>query len=134
MQSKKYKNNITKRIPCLSHLAYPDRLAAIGLEPLELRRLKTDLIMYYKILHDLIALPANEYFNQQHYFSQTRTGGNRLIATRCNTDRFQNDFFNRCLNCYNNLPPDVVNATSLTGFKKLLSNTDLSFYLHCTYF
>ena len=68
MQSKKYKKKFTKRIPCLSHLAYPERLAAIGLEPLELRRLKTDLIMYYKILHDLIALPANLYFNQQQFF------------------------------------------------------------------
>jgi len=130
----KIQKKFTKRIPRLSHLAYPERLAAIGLEPLELRRLKTDLIMYYKILHDLIALPANVYFNQQQYFSQTRTGGNRLIVTRCNTDRFRNDFFNRCLNCYNNLPPHVVNASSLTRFKNLLSITDLSFYLYCSYF
>ena len=113
----KIQKKCNKRIPCLSHLTYPERLAAIGLEPLELRRLKTDLIMYYKILHDLIALPANDYFNQQQYISQTRTGGNRLIAAQCNTNSFQNDFFNRCVNCYNNLPLNVVNANSLLCLK-----------------
>ena len=99
-------------------MTYPERLAAIGLELLELRRLKTDLIMYYKILHDLIALPANDYFNQQQYISQTRTGGYRLIAAQCNTNSFQNDFFNRYVNCYNNLPLNVVNANSLLCFKQ----------------
>jgi len=34
----------TKRFPSLSHLSYLERLRALELEPLELRRLKFDLI------------------------------------------------------------------------------------------
>ena len=124
----------TKRIRSLSQLSYPERLAAIDLEPLELRRLKTDLVLYYKCLNNLVALPPNEYFSQQQFVSQTRTGGNRLIIPLCSTNRFKNDFFNRCLTCYNNLPFDVVNCRSISCFKKLLSSTDLSSYMHCNYF
>jgi hypothetical protein len=50
----------TKRIPLLSRLSYPERLALIDLEPLELRRLKADLVLYYKCLHNLSALSSDE--------------------------------------------------------------------------
>ena len=124
----------TRRIPSLSQLTYPERLAAINLEPLELRRLRADLLLYYKSFHDLVALPSSEYFFVSEHASQTRTGGNRLIVPLCHTNRFQNEFFNRCLKCWNNLPDTVVNASSINSFKQLLTNIDLSSYLHCSYF
>ena len=36
----KVQKRFTKRVQPLSHLSYPERLAALNLEPLELRRLK----------------------------------------------------------------------------------------------
>jgi len=56
----KVQKNFTKRIPALTNLSYPERLAAIDLEPLELRRPKSDLVLYYKCLNDLVALPNSE--------------------------------------------------------------------------
>ena len=38
------KNIFTKRIYSLSHISYPERLAAINLESIELSRLKNDLV------------------------------------------------------------------------------------------
>ena len=73
-------------------------------------------------------------FYQQLQVSQTRSGGNRLIAPLCSTNHFQKDFLNRCLDCDNNLPAHVVNANSVFSFKKLLKNTDLYVYSHCNYF
>jgi len=35
----------TKRIPSLADISYPKRLAALDLEPLELRRRKSDLVL-----------------------------------------------------------------------------------------
>ena len=130
----KVQKRFTKRIYSLSHLSYPERLAALNLEPLELRRLKNDLVLYYKCLNNLVALPSDVYFCQNLQASQTRSGGNRLIVPLCSTNHFKNDFFNRCLNCYNNLPAHVVNANSVFSFKKLLNDTDLYAYLHCNYF
>jgi hypothetical protein len=54
--------HFTKRIPLLSRLSYPERLALIDLEPPELRRLKSDLVLYYKCLHNLSALFSHVYF------------------------------------------------------------------------
>ena len=100
----KVQKRFTKHIYFLSHLSFRERLAAINLEPLELRRLKHDLVMYYKCLHNLVALPPDKYFCQNPKVSQTRSGGNKLIPPLCLTNHFINDFFNRCINCYNNLP------------------------------
>ena len=123
----------TRCIPSISHLSYPERLAAIDLEPLELRRLKADLLLYYKSYHDLVALPFNDYFVQSQNVSQTRTGGNRLLRPMCRTNRYENDFFNRCISCFNSLPSDVVNASSIYAFKRLLSSYDLSDFILCSY-
>ena len=91
MPLKKSKNDSPNvYIYSLSHLSYPERLAEINLEPLELRRLNNDLVMYYKSLNNLVALPSDEYFCQQYQVSQTRSGahGNRLIAPLCNINHF----------------------------------------------
>jgi hypothetical protein len=123
----------TKQIPSLRQFSYPERLALIGLEPLEVRRLKFDLILYYKSFHNLIDLPHNVYFNVQSNLSQTRTGGNRLTPVLCHTNIFANDFFNRCVSCYNSLPLSVINSNSLTVFKNYISNLDLTNYIKCSY-
>ena len=126
--------HFTKRIPSLSNLSYPERLAALDLEPLELRRLKSDLVMYCKCLHDLVAIPFNDFFVTSNYTSQTRSGGSKLLRPCCLTNHFENNFFYRCLSCWNNLPPAVVNAGSVSCFKRLLSHVDLSSFIRCSYF
>jgi hypothetical protein len=124
----------TKRIPSLSHLTYPERLAALDLDPLEIRRLKADLVLYFKSFHNLVELPSNVYFNLSHNITQTRTGGNRLVVPLCHTNRFENDFFNRCITCWNSLPSDIINANSVNCFKRLLTHFDLSLFTRCSYF
>jgi len=52
----------TKRITSISHLTYHERLSIPGLESLELRRLRFDLIQYYKILNNLTPLNYAKYF------------------------------------------------------------------------
>ena len=97
----KVQKHFTKRIPSLSNLSYPERLAALDLEPLELRRLKSDLVLYYKCLHDLVALLSSEYFTIFNCTSQTRTGDDRLLRPLYSTELYENDFFNRCVSCWN---------------------------------
>lgn len=131
---KRVQKHFTKRIPCLANLSYPERLVALDLEPLELRRLKSDLVLYYKCLHDLVALPSSEYFTMSNFTSQTRTGGNRLLRPLCSTRFYENDFFNRCISCWNFWPSAVVDASSNSCLKRRLSNIDLSTFTFCTYF
>jgi hypothetical protein len=46
------KKRFTKRLPNLNRVTYEERLKILGLQSLELRRLKNDLITVYKILFD----------------------------------------------------------------------------------
>ena len=54
------RRHFTKRIRFISDLPYLERrLAVMDLEPLELRRIMSDLTMYFKIYNNLSALPSN---------------------------------------------------------------------------
>ena len=43
-------------------LNYNDRLQRLKLESLELWRLKADLMMYYKIVHEVVDLEFDDFF------------------------------------------------------------------------
>ena len=129
--------HFTKRIPLLSNLPYSERLAFLDLEPLELRRLKSDLLLYYKYMHNLIDIPENIIFGRPTVdasASNTRSGGNRLIIPFCSTNIFANNFFNRCLGCWNVLPISVRDASTVFAFKRSLDSVDLRHFLRCNYF
>ena len=53
----------TKRIGGLYHKSYAERLVACGLETLELRRLKRDLVLVYKIVNNLVMLNVDDFFD-----------------------------------------------------------------------
>jgi len=54
--------NFAKRLRGMSDLSYSDRLAALNLPSLELRRLRNDLIWCYKILFGVAEMPVNSFF------------------------------------------------------------------------
>jgi len=60
----------------------------INLEPLELRKLKNDLVMYFKCLNTLVELPSDEYFYQHNHTFHTR-----LIIPLCNTNHLKKLFY-----------------------------------------
>lgn len=109
--------HFTKRIPLLSRLSYPERLALINLEPLELRRLKSDLVLYYKCLHNSSALSSHDYFATNLHSANTRSGANCLHIPSCSTNAFKNNFFNLNLACWNSLSLHVLNAISVISLK-----------------
>ena len=77
--------------------------------------------------------PADQYFSVQNHERNTRRAVNRptmlLAQPMCKTSRFQNDFFQRCVNAWNSLPNDVVDSSSVSSFKHKLETVDLSNYL-----
>jgi hypothetical protein len=52
----------TKRFPGLAEYNYSSRLALLDLDSLELRRLRQDLILVYKIVFRLVGVNSNDYF------------------------------------------------------------------------
>ncbi len=111
----------TKRIPALSNLPYAERLVFLDIETLEYRRLKSDLVFYYKILNGVTLWPSDMYFTIQSHQREIRHTINRstlyLEQPLCKTALFANDFFQRCISIWNDLPNNVVEATSVKCFK-----------------
>ena len=128
----KVQRRFTKRIPSLQHHSYEERLALLDLETLESRRLITDLVFYFKIINNITLWPANEIFsfattNYSTRLSQQRT--NRIVEPHSRTNLFRNDFFLRCISCWNALPQYVVDSTSVRVFKSRLQQCNLFQYL-----
>jgi len=118
----KYINSIenvqhfTKRISSITNLPYLEWLAVMDLEPLELRRIKTDLMMYFiKIYNNLSALPSdylpcdNSVEMWVHYTAVLS------YPTVCKW------LFNRCVSCFNG-----SSSKTIAEFKHRLSEVDLS--------
>ena len=54
--------SFTKRLPGLSNLPYTKRLEVLGIDSLEIRRLRYDLVFVYKMLFGLADLNFSDYF------------------------------------------------------------------------
>jgi hypothetical protein len=121
--------HFTKRIKALAEYSYAERLAKLNLETLELRRLKADLTLCYKILNGLSPWQPDLYFNQTISAVNTRSRTEKLSQPLCRTNLFKNDYFNRVIPCWNSLPQYVINADSLCSFKRSLSICNLELFL-----
>jgi hypothetical protein len=119
----------TKRIPCLSSLCYADRLTRIALEPLELRRLRFDLLNYYKILHNLSPLKPSDYFLIYHPPETSRSSTWYLHKPIKASNSLFSSFFFRNVDSWNSLPAALRSSSSLSHFKTGLSHLNLSPYL-----
>jgi len=70
--AKNIQRRFTKRVPSFSHL-YLERLRALELEPLELRRLEFDLIQYYTVLNNFTCIQPNSHFHLHYPPPSSRT-------------------------------------------------------------
>lgn len=128
--------NFTKRL-CkklnIKFNSYFHRLQILNLESLENRGIKSDLILTYKIINNLIDIDQNTIFiinpcvdkyNLRRHESHLRT---KTIAHSSTRQQF---FSHRTINIWNKLPNEVIKAKSLPIFKSKLNCLDLSkFYV-----
>ena len=110
----------------IPYTSYEHRLNMLNIRSLEYRRLETDLIMTYKILHKLIDIPIHDFFTM--YSSQYNTRRHRfcLQAKRVCSNFQQNSFKNRVVSIWNKLPDKIVEAKTLPIFKQELKKIDLN--------
>ncbi len=122
----------TKRLNGLWHLNYFERLFLLGnAETLELRRLKSDLTMIFKIVHKLVAIDFDEFFVLNSY-TCTRGHNFKLNKPKCNNNARYFSFACRCIDVWNSLPLNVVSAVTINGFKASISKVDFTKFLKYT--
>ena len=108
---------------------YQNRLLALGLDSLELRRRCAVLTLTYKILFGLIDEDRTQFFNI--YNGPPLRG--HIYRLRCNTQRLNTGlhlFSSRVIAPWNSPPVDVISVKSLNSFKLSLAKVDLSEFVN----
>ena len=113
-------SNFTKNISGMSGLSYHSRLKALNLESLELRRLRADLLLAYKILFGLLRVNCDNFFTPRNQ-SQLR-GHAMLHKQRCFSSNRRNFFSIRIVSMWNSLPAETTDFSGLDKFNNYVSN------------
>ena len=115
----------TKRLPNLSTLTYSDRLTTLKLQPLEHRRLITDLILCYKIIHKNTSISFSDFFKFPY---KTSPRGHSLHLSIPKLTH-KSSFAYRIVSTWNSLPENIVPAPTSKHCKNLIEKFDLSKFL-----
>ena len=118
----------TKRLPGLYNYSYNERLIELNIQTLEHRRLVTDLVMCYNIVHGLNAISFNDLFNKSTNPS-SRGHTLRLVPPLVKNNTEKSLFSTRVVSPWNSLPNAVVTAVNAKVFKSMLLRIDLSAFL-----
>ena len=110
----------TRRLFPGQQLTYTERLSLTNLDFLESRRIKFDLLMYNKIINNLVDIDSSKFFTFVHHSFNTRGHGLKLTEKLYPTNALANTFANRCINCWNALPSSIVSSPTLSHFKMQL--------------
>ena len=97
-----------------------DRLALCNLSTLERRRLRCDLIQAFKLLKGLYQINYNNFFVSDVNTSR-RDHTLKVAKSRARLDIRLHSFSHRVINCWNNLPVEIVKFRSINNFKYNLS-------------
>ena len=95
-----------------NNLSYLERLRKLGLPTWEYRRERADAIQTYEILHGVDSVNRDKLFIMVQY--RATSGHSYKLHKNIKTKSFSN-------RVVNNMPKDVVNATSVNVFKRRLN-------------
>jgi hypothetical protein len=121
----------TKRLKGLGAMTYDQRLANLGLERLELRRLRFDLVTCYNILHNHLSVPPDIFFSLANH-TRTRGHSYKLLIPDSRISCRHNFFSVRLIETWNSLPDEVVSAGHTYAFKARLKLVNLDSFLSGT--
>ena len=107
-------------------MPYKDRLLFLNTDSLELRRLRSDLVTMYKVVHGFDDTTGIFEFRVN---SCTRGGELKIVKPHSNNSVQAHSFACRHVNCWNELPKTTHNAKSLSSFKRLVAKFDFSNFL-----
>ena len=120
----------TKRLKGTIELQYSERLAILGAETLELRRLKADLTYIYKIMFGILDVELGMFDIKLNGGTSTRSGTHRhafcVEETHGRINARRNFVSHRVPRVWNCLPANAINFKTVYAFKESLNKIDFS--------
>ena len=123
----KFTKSVCKKLN-LSFNNYSERLNIMGMESLECRRVRFDLILLYKMYNNLIDVNLDNFFQPslvQNKYNLRRHKCTLVKPPIAKTATRYKFFTYRIINLWNKLPEEVVTSRSLNLFKFRLQQIDL---------
>ena len=102
------------------HSSVTNMLANLNLPSLEYRRTTSSIILFYKIIHNLINIPSSDLMP---ITSSTRGHLQRFQHIYTRTSLYSNSFFPRTIRIWNSLPEDIIQQQSLSQFELKLKSS-----------
>jgi hypothetical protein len=112
----KVQRRATKLVEGLQDMSYDDRLKELKLQSLSDRRVRADMLQTFRIIRNIDNLDEDTFFTKAHD-TRTRGNGYKLFKKHCNTNIRKNAFSQRTIERWNDLPSEVVSATTINRFK-----------------
>ena len=109
----------TRAVRGLETVCYRQRLRTLNLFSLQGRLLRADLILVYKIFHEMCSIKPADIFDVA-VDSRTRGHKFKVCVPIANLDIRKRFFSVRVVSCWNALGHDTVDASSIDVFKRLL--------------
>ena len=98
-----------------------DMLDNLEWETLESRRTKIQLVMFFKIINDLVDIPSSNYLIPAN--SKTRSNNSKKMQQyHTRSDVFKYSFFPRTTRNWNQLPATIAETPDLVSLKRGLSS------------
>ena len=117
--------------PAIWPMLTPITQPSLGLSPQNRRRPVWDLIMCYKIIFGIVRVNRDEFFE----FTLSRTRGHpfKLLYKHFTSCSDRSSFFSeRVINCWNRLPIDTVDFSSLAKFKRCIDTVITTVFIRDT--
>ena len=105
----------TKLIPAIRNLSYENRLRKLELTTLKDRRLRGDLIQMFKIMNKMDK--CDRYNRFKIILNQVKGHCFKYSKEITRQPYRENFFYNRVVNNWNQVPSEIVEATSVNSFK-----------------
>jgi len=109
----------SRRILQFGNLSYLERLVYIKLDSLEERRLRSDLILFYKYVNGITCINVDDVCT---FVDSPRGHNMHLFVWYCRTEKRKQYWTNRIVPNWNGLSTDLINSSSVYIFKRNLEN------------
>lgn len=120
----------TRNVPSVAHLSYLDRLSTLNLESLEIRRLKSDMVYYYKIFSGLTPHSADRLFITYFPPPSSRSSSSYLIKPRNASEKCLSFLTYRNVAAWNSLPDSLKSTNSVTSFRNGIQQINFNRFLN----